>query len=607
MAQGTLSIHSENILPIIKKWLYSDKDIFVRELVSNACDAISKVKIIHEQTGEAATQEYRIDIQIEKEQKTLVFSDNGIGMTSEEVEKYIAQIAFSGAEEFLQKYKGKEEKEQIIGHFGLGFYSAYMASEKVEIQTLSYQKDAESVFWSCDGSSSYTIDKGNRTATGTAITLFIDKDSQEYLEESKIREILLKYCAYLPYPIYLNGKHINNKEPLWIKNASDCTEKEYLDFYRQLYPLDPDPIFWIHLNVDYPFHLKGILFFPKIHKRFDFAQSTIKLFCSRVFVSDNCKDILPDYLTVLRGAIDSPDIPLNVSRSYLQMDKTVRQLGAHIAKKICDRLSSLYKTDREKFLTHWSDAETIVKMGILQDDKFYERSKEFLVWKNTSGEWTTIEEYLARNKEKTKDKAFYTIEEKHEPHFLSLYLQKGIEVLYTNSYIDNPLINFLESKLENVKFHRIDSHIDENIIDSTREKTLLDASGKTEAGRIADFIRSSLAVKDLEVEAKSLSSDSIPALFVIEEESRRFRDYLTLTQGKDALFPQKKTFVVNTNNKLIAKALELQHKNPELSKDIVKQVYDLSLLSQKELDPSEMTKVLGKSAELMEKLALLIP
>jgi molecular chaperone HtpG len=606
MAKGTLSIHSENILPIIKKWLYSDKEIFVRELVSNACDAISKWKILSEKESLGSTDSFRIDIAIDKEKKTLTFSDNGIGMSAVEVEKYIAQIAFSGAEEFLQKYQGKEEKEQIIGHFGLGFYSSYMASEKVEIETQSYQTSEKPVFWSCDGSATYSLEEGNRTSRGTDITLFIDKDSHEYLEESKIREILLRYCAYLPYPIHLNGAHINNKEPLWIKSPNDVSDKEYIDFYRQLYPSDLDPIFWIHLNVDYPFHLKGILYFPKIHKRFDYSQNPIKLFCSRVFVSDNCKDLLPDYLGILKGAIDSPDIPLNVSRSYLQMDKTVRQLGAHISKKICDKLSSLFKTDREKFLGHWPDIEMIVKLGLLQDEKFYEKCKEFLVWKTTEGNWTTIEEYLEKHREKTSGKVFYTTDEKAEGHFLSLYHDKKIEVLVTNNFVDSPVQSYLESKLDDVNFQRIDSDL-EGLVDASREKNVLDAEGKTESSRIADFIRASLNNKDLEVEAKSLASEELPALFQIDEHTRRMRDYMAMTQGKGSVFPQKKTFVVNTNSKLIQKAFKIQTKHPDLAKDLIKQVHDLTLLSQKELDPSEMSQVLSKSTQILERLTALVP
>src|SRR5579872_1006440 len=368
MVQGNLKIHTENILPIIKKWLYSEKDIFVRELVSNACDALNKVKILRD-CGEAQVkdEELRIDLHIDKKARTLKISDTGIGMSADEVEKYIAQVAFSGAEEFLGKYKTENEKEQIIGHFGLGFYSAYMVAEKVEIDTLSYREGAQPVFWSCDGSSSYAMEEGTRKERGTDITLFIDKEGDEFLEEARLRQILLRFCAFLPFPIHLNGTRINDKEPLWIKPASQCTDKEYLEFFRQLYPMEPDPIFWVHLHVDFPFNIKRILYFPQVNRRFDWNQSSIKLFCNRVFVSDNCKDLIPDYLMILRGAIDSPDIPLNVSRSYLQMDRTVRQLAQHIAKKIADRLAALHLHERDKFIQSWNDVEMIVKLGILQD------------------------------------------------------------------------------------------------------------------------------------------------------------------------------------------------------------------------------------------------
>ncbi len=589
MTTGTLSIHSENILPIIKKWLYSDKDIFVRELVSNSSDAIRKLKVL------GVSDTFRITIAIDKEEKTLTFSDNGIGMTKEEIEKYITQIAFSGAEEFIEKYQLKEE---IIGHFGLGFYSSYMVSKKVAIDTLSYQKGAEPAFWSCDGSSTYTMEKGTRSQRGTTITLYIDEESSEYLQEGKIGEILRKYCLFFPYPIFFHGKEINNKEPLWLKNPSEVSDKEYIDFYHQLYPLDPAPIFWVHLNIDYPFHMKGILYFPKIHSRFDYQQSTIKLFCNRVFVSDNCKDLLPDYLMVLRGAIDSPDIPLNVSRSYLQMDTTVRQLGSHVSKKISDRLSSLYKTEKERFIEHWQDVEMIIKLGILQDEKFYERVKEFLIWKTNGGNWVSLEEYIASHPDK---KIYYTGEEKDEPHLLAVYKEKKIEVLYTHPFIDTPLINFLERKKEGISFHRIDSHVDE-LLDPAREKTLLDSEGKTEAGRIADFVRTSLNIKDLEIEAKSLASDSLPAFLVIDEGMRRLRDYMQMTKEASPTFPDKKKFVINTNNSFVLATFRLQKDHPDIAKAIMRQIYDLTLFSQKELDIKEVPKMIARNMEVMEKL-----
>ena len=366
MKKNHLSINSENILPIIKKWLYSEKDIFLRELVSNATDAINKLKLINA----ANKDSFRIDIQIDKDNKTISISDNGIGMNEEEVKKYIAQIAFSGAEDFLEKYKTHDEKDQIIGHFGLGFYSAYMVANKVEVDTRSYIEKEAPVLWSCDGSSEYFLSKSKRTDTGTTIILHINKENEEYLDKNVLLKILNNFCLFLPYPIYLNDQHINNEYPLYLKSPSECTEKEYLEFYRKLYPLNPDPIFWVHLNVDYPFNLKGILYFPKIGQSFDANKNAIKLFCNRVFVSDNCKDLLPDFLMILQGAIDSPDIPLNISRSFLQMDSTVRKLSSHISKKISDRLSSLYKLDKEKFTSYWPSIETVIKLGILQDEKF---------------------------------------------------------------------------------------------------------------------------------------------------------------------------------------------------------------------------------------------
>jgi len=609
MATGKLKVHSENILPIIKKWLYSDKDIFLRELVSNSCDAISKLKILSsEESLEILDKDLQIDVKLDTEKKTLTITDTGIGMTHDEVEKYIAQVAFSGAEEFIEKYKSQDEKEQIIGHFGLGFFSAFMVSTKVEIQTLSYKKDAKPVFWTSDGSSEYEIDAGTRDTRGTEITLHIGDDSLEYLEEKKLEEILRQNCSYLPYPIHLQEKQVNHKDPLWMKPASECTEQEYLDFYRDLYPSDPEPLFWVHLNVDYPFHLKGILFFPKIHKRFDFQNNSVKLFCNRVFVSDNCKDLLPDYLMVLKGAIDSPDIPLNVSRSYLQMDKTVRSLGQHISKKITQKLTSLFNTDREKFITYWTDIEMILKLGVLQDEKFYDRIKDILIWKTTSSEWITTQEYLEKNSEKAKDTIYYTTEEKSEPELIELYKDKGIDVVFTNSVIDTPLINSLESKLSPITFKRIDAAVMDSFIDKEREKTVLDKEGKSESANIAEFIKSALDIQDLEVEAKSLTSDSIPALFVIDENTRRLRDFMMSHSGNDGTppLPQKKTFVVNTNNKLVHKAYELRDKNSELSHDLVRQVYDLASLSQRELDADAISSVIARNTKVLEKLAELV-
>lgn len=601
MRQNNLSVHSENILPIIKKWLYSEKDIFIRELISNACDALNKVRIL-EENEQAEKRERKISVQINKERKTVAIIDTGIGMTEEEVEKYIAQIAFSGAEEFAAKYQSQTEKDPIIGHFGLGFYSAYMVASKVEIETLSYRSDAEPVFWSCDGSSSYTIGAGTKQVRGTQITLYLDEQNLEYLEEGKLQELLNRYCSFMPFPIDLDGKAIGNQEPLWMKAPSECTEKEYLSFYHRLFPLDPDPIFWVHLNVEYPFHLKGILYFPKIHRRFDANESTIKLFCNRVFVSDNCKDILPDYLMALRGAIDSSDIPLNVSRSYLQVDKNVRQLSAHISKKVSDRLNQLYKNDRESFLSSWHEIEMIVKLGLLQDEKFYDRVKEILIWKTAAGEWNTIPEMLEKSDEK---KVFYASIERASP-ILELYKQQKKEVFFAPAPIDTAVIQFLEEKLS-VSFQRIDGALDPALLDPSKEKTLLDADGKTESAKIASFIRSSIDQKDLEVEAKSLASEQLPALLLLDENQRRMRDYLALTQGKSMPHLMgKKTFVVNTNSKLIQALSRLQGKQPEVAAELAKGIYDLSLLAQRELESTDVEQIVSRQTQILEKLASLI-
>ncbi len=604
MTTGTLNIHTENILPIIKKWLYSDKEIFIRELISNACDAIQKCRVLREHGVLSVSDEtFRIDLEIDKKERTLKFTDNGIGMTSEEVVQYIAQVAFSGAEDFLSKYTTQNEGDQIIGHFGLGFYSAYMVAEHVTIDTLSFQEQAKPARWKCDGSATYTLEEGSHSTRGTEITLSIDKESDEFLEEERIRSILKQYCAFLPFPIFLNGTRINHKPPLWLEKSSQCTDQDYLEFYRALYPLEPDPLFWIHLNVDYPFHLQGILYFPKITSRFDWNQNTIKLFCNRVFVSDNCKDLIPDYLMILRGALDSPDIPLNVSRSTLQMDKTVRQLAQHISKKITDRLSALYTTEKEKFYEAWENIEMIVKLGILQDEKFYERAKEFIIWKNHAKEWTTLTDYLERNREKHKGKIFYTADD-HNASLLNLYRDQGIEILYASSPIDAPLISFLESKLEDVTFQRIDGAIDSSILDPTREKTLLDADGKTQAVKIADCIRHHLDTPDVKIEAKSLQSDKTPGFLVIDEAVRRMRETFALTQQTlPSHFAQPETLVVNTNNTLIQSIYRLENTNPELSKEMTQHLYDVIRLSQRNLDPSVLPAFIERSHQLLEKLA----
>ncbi|MEC7838877.1 MAG: molecular chaperone HtpG [Chlamydiota bacterium] len=608
MTKKNLKIHSENILPIIKQWLYSDKDIFARELVSNACDAIHKLKILRDQGATDATdEEFRIDIIADKEAKTLKFIDTGIGMDADEVEKYIAQIAFSGAEDFVEKYKSNKEGDQIIGHFGLGFYSSYMVSSKVEIDTLSYKEGAKPAFWSCDGSSEYELSEGQRATRGTEITLYINEDNEEYLEEATLRKILSQYCAFLPCPVYLGESRINDKEPLWIKNPSECTDEDYLEFYRHLYPMEEEPLFWLHLNVDYPFHLKGILYFPKIRRDFDINKNSINLYCNRVFVSDNCKDVIPNYLTALRGVIDSPDIPLNVSRSYLQMDRTVRQLSKHISKKVSDSLANLHRNDNDRFIKCWQDVSLVVKLGILEDESFYEKVKNILVWKNLDGEWTTVEDYLERNREKTQDKVIYTTGEEDRSHFAEMYRSKGIEILCATSQLDSHLMQFLEGKIAPAKFQRMDGAIDEALIDKEKENTEVDADGKTEAGRLAEFFKKNLDNENIEVEAKSLSSNTLPGFIMIDENQRRMRDYMKMVNpnmemGGADLFG-KNTFVINTNNSLISSIMKLQSKDESLAKELINQVYDLSRLSQRELDPATLQDFVSKNTQILEKLS----
>lgn len=590
MTTGTLKIHSENILPIIKKWLYSDKEIFLRELVSNACDAMSKTQVLADK-GEATIAEDELQVQITTKDSSIIISDGGIGMNTAEIEKYIAQLAFSGAEEFIEKYKDADEKEQIIGHFGLGFYSAFMVSKEVEIDSKSYS-DAPAAHWKCDGSSDYEMSEGTRKERGTDITLHISEDSKEFLEESRLRGILEKHCRFLPFPIFLNGKKINEKEPLWNKPASECTDEEYLEFYRYLYPMDQDPIFWIHLNVDYPFNLKGILYFPKIHKRMDVNQPSVHLYCNRVFVSDNCKDLIPDYLTVLRGVIDSPDIPLNVSRSYLQMDSTVRQLASHISKKVSDKLGTIYKTEKETFVQKWPDIEMIVKLGVLQDEKFYGRVQDFLIWKNTEGEWTTANDYVERHPD---SKIYYTSHpEEHSTDILQAYKDKGIEVLFAPQYLDTPLINFLEMKMEGKKFQRVDGGIDDALLDG-------EAGEHDEA--IQQGFSDAIGKEKLTVEVKSLSSANIPALVVLKEESRRMRDYLAMTGNE---FPgnlmDEHTLVLNTKNPTIASFMKLKDKDEPLAKKVATHIYESALLTQKELDPSQMNAYLSRANEVLEAL-----
>lgn len=606
MTEGKLKINSENIMPIIKKWLYSDKDIFLRELVSNATDAISKLNVLASK-GEANVEEKErsIKVTLDKEKKTLTISDQGIGMTAEEVEKYITDVAFSGAAEFVEKYNQDAEKDGIIGHFGLGFYSAFMVSSSVEIVTKSFKEGSSAVKWTCDGSSTYTIEDAERSEEGTDIILYINDD--EMLDEMRLKSILKKYCLFLPHPIFFGDERINNEEPLWMKKPSECSEEEYKAFFSKLYPMEEPPIFWVHLNIDHPFNLKGILYFPKVNPRFDYQSSSIQLYSNRVFVSNNLKDLFPDFLTVMRGAIESSDIPLNVSRSYLQMNSTVKKLSTHISKKLGDRLKSFANNEREKFLELWGDMETIVKLGALREEKFYERVKDVLYFKTITGEHLTAEEYLEKNKEAYDNKIFYTTEE-DETAFLTMYKDKGIEVIKGGGPLDSALFNMLEQNLS-CQFQRIDGGLSDMILDQDEKQEEKKDSEDGEAlssehDELTGFVKDSLELEHVDVQAKKLSSKELPGFVMIDEGVRRMRDYFAMSQKempKEAF--SRHTFVINTNNSLIDSMHKLKETSPELSKKLVKQIYDLSLLSQKEMHPDALGDFIKRTGSVIEELA----
>lgn len=594
MAQGTLKIHSENILPIIKKSLYSDKEIFIRELVSNASDAITKLKVLIEK-NEASISDFapEIRVKIDKEAKTISITDNGLGMSASEIETYIAQIAFSGAEEFVKKYDTSNEKDKIIGHFGLGFYSAFMVSKQVEVISQSFNTSNPSSHFVSDGSNTYDLNQIDTQPIGTKIVLHIDSESEEFLEEEKLESVIKKYCSFLPHPLFVGENRINEKDPLYLKSPQDCTDEEYKEFYQKLYPFEPAPIFWIHLNIDYPFNLKGILYFPKVTERLEFGKCFTKLFCNRVYVSSDIKELLPEYMTLLRGAIDSPDLPLNVSRSYLHMDKTVRQLGLHLSKKIADKLQQLYTSNKEDYVTLYKQMEVFLKLGNLQDEKFYERTRDLILFENSKAEWISIQQYLDAMKEKTKSKVYYHIDTS-ENHFLQLFKDQQVDVLRSTSPIDSHLFQHLESKMPEVKFQRIDGGMDDLLTSQEEHQP------KEE---LLQFAKDSFKDHQVEVELKPLSSQTVPAFVLIDEDQRRFRDYMRLQKQdfSQDLFGKKK-FVLNSNSPMVSKIEEIQKNKPELAKELLAQLYDLSLLSQKELGQDAIQPFLNRSMKLFEAL-----
>lgn len=601
--EGSISIHTENIFPIIKKWLYSDKDIFLRELVSNAVDAIHKLQNVNLVEGLQLADEYVVDIHLNKEAGTLTVSDNGIGMTAEEVRKYINQVAFSSAEDFIEKFKDLEDTNQIIGHFGLGFYSSFMVAEKVEIKTLSYQKDAEAVHWQCEGTTSYSLDTCEKEKRGTEITLHLNDDEKEFLEESRARDVIKKFCNFLPVSITLEGEEINDKNPLWTKSANEIEDEEYKDFYRKLYPMSGDPLFWIHLNIDYPFNLKGILYFPRLTNEFDVTKSHINLFCNQVFVSDNTPELIPEFLTPLQGCLDAPDLPLNVSRSYLQNEPQVRKIREVISGRVASKVVDLAKKDREAFEPIWEDIHSFVKYGMMREDKFYEKVKDQVIYRTTGDDnYTTLPDYLERSKDKHENKVYYANDEGTQATYLKLFKSQGMEALILDAMIDNHFIQFLESKNTDIKFERVDSDITENLLESDPAKEIVEGEdNKTKADKIEQVFKDGLAdIKGLTIRIETLKDGSVPGMILLNEQSRRFKEMTSMMgQGEMPDLFADHTLMVNTSSPAVEKVLSLQDSDSETAGLLIEQIYDLAMLSHQAISKERMAGFLDRSGKLL--------
>lgn len=596
--KGNLSIHTENIFPIIKKWLYSEHDIFIRELISNATDASNKRKVLDAKIKE---EELTIEVKIDKKEKTISIIDNGIGMTSEEIEKYINQIAFSGAEDFINKYKDKQAA--IIGHFGLGFYSSFMVSEKVTIDSLSYQDGAEPAFWECDGSIEYSSGKGKRKSVGTTVTLFLNNESEHYLEEHKIRELLEKYCNFMPFPIKLEKDVINQKEALWNRKPKDVTEDEYKEFYKNIFHEYEDPIFQIHLNADYPFTLKGILYFPKMRQDLEMLKGKVKLYCNNVFVADNLKEFIPEFMTMLRGGIDVPDIPLNVSRSFLQNDKQVQQIRKYIIKKISDQFIATFKEDRKKFESYWDDVQNVIKYGMLTEEDFAENMREFLIFKNANGDFVTINEYLERNKKEEKPtKIYYGASENTQVSLLNLIKEQNIEVIFCDSPLDTHLMQHLEMKIQDIRFVRIDSEINDLLIDNDKAE-IVDQDNKTFNQNLQEKIKEIIADEKITVEVKSLKTSSLPGMVIYDEFMRRFQEMNALSNGASGGLLSNHTFVLNAENPTVKKIYDLSLSGKtEEAKTLTQYIHDLAMLEQKRFSGDELKSFVEKANKVLDMI-----
>ena len=613
--KGSISIHTENIFPIIKKWLYSDKDIFIRELISNGCDAVNKYKKLIS-LGEAkgnADESYKIKVSIDKENSALIFEDNGIGMTAEEVEKYINQVAFSGAEDFFNTYKDKmNEENDIIGHFGLGFYSSFMVSKKVQIDTLSYKENATPVRWvSEDGLEFELTQSDNRETRGTTITLFLADDSKEFLEEYTVRNIIDKYCSFLPVDIYLetikteetkedevvDTTPINDTNPLWLKAPKDCTDEEYKEFYRKVFKTFDEPLFWIHLNVDYPFNLKGILYFPKLKNEFELIEGKVKLYNNQVFVADNIKEVIPEFLLLLKGVIDCPDLPLNVSRSFLQNDRDVSKISKHIVKKVADKLKSLYKNERENYEKFWDDIQVFIKFGCLKDESFYDKVKDSILFKTINSQYITLNDYLENCKEKHENKVFYVSNEEQQSQYIKLFKDYGLDAVILDSTIDNHFISMIEFKNQGVHFNRIDADLSDILKDNDNE------DNKEIKTDIENLFKDVIGDRINNYSVESLKSEDTPAIILISEQSRRMSEMRSQFAGMDfgMSFEEEKTLVINNNSSIVKKLVSL--KDDESKKEqvslICNQIVDIALLSNKELDSKQLDEFIKRNNQLM--------
>lgn len=657
---GSLSISSENIFPVIKKWLYSDHDIFYRELISNGCDAITKLKKL-ELMGEYEKPEdleYKIQVTVNPKEKTITFTDNGIGMTLDEVDEYINQIAFSGAQDFLEKYKDKTNEDQIIGHFGLGFYSAFMVADKVTIDTLSYRPDAAPVHWESEGGTEFEMGDGDKEVPGTTITLYLNEDSVEFSNEYRAREVIEKYCAFMPTAIYLNNEAaepqyetiekdeltdkdtivetvveeakteekekedgtkevvevspakekykilkrpvaLNDTNPLWNKHPNECTEEEYKAFYRKVFMDYKEPLFWIHLNMDYPFNLKGILYFPKINTEYDSLEGTIKLYNNQVFIADNIKEVIPEFLMLLKGVIDCPDLPLNVSRSALQNDGFVKKISDYITKKVADKLSGMCKTDREAYEKYWDDISPFIKFGCLKDQKFEEKMKDYILFRNLDGKYLTLADCLEENKEKHENTVYYVTDEKDQSQYINMFKEAGLDAVIMSHNIDSPFITQLEQKNEGVKFLRIDSDVTDTFKEDVAEDQA--ESFKADTDKLTEIFKKALENEHLEVKVEKLKNENISSMLTVSEESRRMQDMMKM-YGMYGMDPSMfggagETLVLNANNSLVQYILG--HEEGENTTMICQQLYDMALLAHGSLSPERMTRFISRSNEIM--------